>query len=69
MVKLHRIDSDFYTFFLPGENESDPPREYQVVNTSFLNPYRDEDMPWTVFDNRNRHVGNYFTLSDIRTSF
>lgn len=65
MVKLHRIDSDFYTFFLPGENESDPPREYHIEAH-----FRwDDNSTWSVFDDRNRFVASYATLSDIRTSF
>lgn len=67
MVKLHRIDSGFYTFFLPNENGGTD--EYQVE------PYNDNEAGylsaymWSVYDSRNRYVASYATLSDIRTSF
>lgn len=66
MVKLHRINSDFYTFFLPGENESDPPREYQVEPAS---PFNESGYLWSVYDDQNRYLASYQSLSDIRNRF
>lgn len=67
-VKLNRIDSDFYTFFLWNEEEQRS-HEFQVEpysqsDAAFLTPYM-----WSVYDDRNRYVASYMTLADIRTSF
>lgn len=67
MVKLHRIHSGFYIFFLPGDNEGDPAKEFHIEPAS---PFNESGYLWSVYDDgQNTYLASYQSLSDIRTSF
>lgn len=50
---LHKVEPDFYTFFVDG-------KEFQVEKTT--------NGKWTVFGPDSRVVGSYDTLSEVRSA-
>lgn len=51
---LHKVDNDFYTFFVDG-------KEHQVEKTT--------DEKWTVFGPDSRVLGSHDTLREVRSAY